>query len=90
MLEADKDRIGFYSCGHLPVTGRLNKVDAGVDTVVLELVAVDAVLLLEVVVETRLDVVNDGLPAAENKQGRWQYASGKSKGQHDCYSGERN
>lgn len=45
------------------MTSGLNEVDAGVDTVVSHLEAVDAVLLLEVGVITGLDVVDDGLPA---------------------------
>ena len=46
------------------VTSRLDKVEAGVDTVVNDLLAVDATLLLEVRIESRLDIVEDGLPAA--------------------------
>ena len=46
------------------VTSRLDKVEAGVDTVVNDLLAVDATLLLEVRIESRLNIVEDGLPAA--------------------------
>jgi hypothetical protein len=45
------------------VTRRLDKVDASVHAVVDELGAIDAVLLLEVGVESGLDVVDNGLPA---------------------------
>lgn len=67
------------------MTGRLNKVDAGVNTVVLKFVAVNSVLLLEVVVKARLDVVDDGLPAiigervqgkaSDEEQSQYVYAS---------------
>lgn len=45
------------------MTGGLDKVKAGMDTVVDELGPVHPVLLLEVGVEARLNVVHDGLPA---------------------------
>lgn len=45
------------------MTRRLDEVDASVDAVVDELGPVDAVLLLEVGVESGLDVVDNGLPA---------------------------
>ena len=47
------------------MTSGLNKVEARVDAVVDNLLAVDAGLLLEVRIESRLDVVEDGLPAAQ-------------------------
>ena len=45
------------------VTCGLNEVQAGVDAVVNDLLPVDPVLLLEIGVETRLNVLHDGLPA---------------------------
>lgn len=42
--------------------GGFDKVEAGVNPVVDELVPVDAVLLLEVRVEARVDVLEDGEP----------------------------
>ena len=45
------------------VTGRLDEVQTGVNTVVNDFLPVDAVLLLEIRVETRLNVLHDGLPA---------------------------
>jgi hypothetical protein len=45
------------------VTGGLDKVDAGVNTRVGHLETVHTVLLLEVEVIARLNVVEDGLPA---------------------------
>lgn len=45
------------------MTGRLNEVDACVDTVIHHLVTVNAVLLLEIGIETGLNVVEDGPPA---------------------------
>ena len=45
------------------VTGRLDEVETGVNTVVNNFLPVDTVLLLEVRVETRLNVLHDGLPA---------------------------
>lgn len=44
------------------VTGGLDEVETGVNTVVYDLLAVNTVLLLQVGVETRLDVVQDGPP----------------------------
>ena len=54
--ELDVDGLEAVACG-------LDKVKAGMDAVVDELVAVDAVLLLEIGVEASLDVVQDRLPA---------------------------
>lgn len=45
------------------VPGRLDKVDTRVDTVIDQLVPVHSVLLLEVGVESGLNVVDDGFPA---------------------------
>lgn len=45
------------------MTGGLDKVEAGMDTVVDELGPVHPVLLLEVGVKARLDVVDNRLPA---------------------------
>lgn len=45
------------------MTGGLDEVEAGVNTVVYDFQAIDAVLLLQVGVETRLDVIQDGPPA---------------------------
>ncbi len=47
------------------MTSRLDEVQAGVDTVVHDFLPVDPVLLLKVRVETRLNVLHDGLPAAD-------------------------
>jgi hypothetical protein len=47
------------------VTSGLDKVEAGVDTIVDNFLTVDAVLLLEVGIEPRLDVLEDGLPATQ-------------------------
>ena len=49
--------------GYSRVTGGLDEVETGVDAVVNDFLAVDPVLLLQVRVETRLNVLNDGLPA---------------------------
>ena len=48
------------------VTGRLDEVQTGVNAVVNDFLPVDAVLLLEIRVETRLNVLHDGLPAADH------------------------
>ena len=45
------------------VTGRLDEVQTGVNTVVNDFLPVDAVLLFEVRVEAGLDVLHDRLPA---------------------------
>ena len=45
------------------MTGRLDEVQTGVNAVVNDFLSVDAVLLLEIRVETRLNVLHDGLPA---------------------------
>ena len=42
---------------------RLDEVQAGVNTIVHHLLPVDAVLLLEISIETGFDVLDDGLPA---------------------------
>ena len=47
------------------VTGRLDEVQTGVNAVVNDFLPVDAVLLLEIRVETRLNVLHDGLPATD-------------------------
>ena len=49
--------------GDSRVPGRLDEVDASVHTVVDEFRPVDAVLLLEVRVEARFDIVDDRSPA---------------------------
>jgi hypothetical protein len=49
--------------GGLRVACRLNEVETGMDTIVNNLQAVDTVLLLEVGVETRFNVIENGLPA---------------------------
>lgn len=54
--EFDINLLERVACG-------LEEIDAGVDTVVDNLLAVDSVLLLEICVEARLDVFQDGLPA---------------------------
>jgi hypothetical protein len=46
------------------MTSRLNEVDASMNTIVDQLGPVDAILLLQIRIETRLNVVYDGLPAA--------------------------
>jgi len=58
------------------VTSRLDKVEASVDTVVDDLLTIDATLLLEVRIESRLDVVEDGLPAARTVRTAGSYLSG--------------
>jgi hypothetical protein len=45
------------------MSGRLNEVDTGVHSVVNQLEPVDTVLLLEIGVEARLDVVDNWFPA---------------------------
>jgi hypothetical protein len=45
------------------VTGRLDEVDTSVNSIVVELESVHAVLLLEVGVVSSFDVVNDGFPS---------------------------
>ena len=47
------------------MTSRLNEVQAGVDTVVNNFLAVDLVLVFQELVESRLDVLNDWSPAEE-------------------------
>jgi hypothetical protein len=47
----------------LRVPGSLDKVEAGVDAVVDDLLTVDAVFLLEIRVVTRLDVLENRPPA---------------------------
>jgi len=47
------------------VTSGLKKVETRVDPVVDDLQAVEAALLLEVGIESRLDVLEDRLPAAD-------------------------
>lgn len=44
------------------MTGGLDEVEAGVDAIVYDLLTVNTVLLLQVGVKTRLDVVQDGPP----------------------------
>jgi hypothetical protein len=44
------------------MTCRLNEVEAGMNTIVHDLLPVDTVLLLQVGVETRLDVLQNGPP----------------------------
>lgn len=45
------------------MTARLDEVQTGVNSVVGELGSVDTVLLLEVGIESRLNIVDDWLPA---------------------------
>lgn len=45
------------------MTGGLKKVETGMDSIVGQLGSVDSVLLLEVGIESSLDVLDDGLPA---------------------------
>lgn len=47
----------------LRVTRRLDKVDTGMNTIINQLVPVNAVLLFKVGVKAALDVVDDGFPA---------------------------
>ena len=47
------------------MTGGLNEVETGVNAVVNDFLPVDPVLLLEIRVETRLNVLYDGLPATD-------------------------
>jgi hypothetical protein len=47
----------------LRMTGRLDKVDTSVYTVIDQFEPVDSVLLLEVCVKSSIDVVDNGLPA---------------------------
>jgi hypothetical protein len=47
----------------LRVTSRLNKVDTSVYTIINELEPVDSVLLLEVGIESSIDIVHDRFPA---------------------------
>ena len=47
------------------MTGRLDEVQAGVNTVVDDLLTVDAVFLFEVGVKPGLDVLDDGFPASD-------------------------
>lgn len=51
---------------YLRVTSRLDEVKAGVYPIVDDLLAVDAIFLLEVRVEARLDVFDDRPPTAED------------------------
>lgn len=50
------------------MTGGLDKVETGVHSIVDQLSTIDPVFLLEVSVESRLDVVDDGLPAVGTSQ----------------------
>ena len=46
------------------MTGRLDKVDTSVNTVINKLEPVDPILLLEVSVESSIDIVHNWFPAA--------------------------
>ena len=48
---------------HLRVASWLNKVQTSMDAVVHNLLSVDAVLLLQIRVESSLDILDDGFPA---------------------------
>lgn len=45
------------------MAGGLNEVEASMDTVVYNLLAVDTVLLFEIRIKSRLDVLENGFPA---------------------------
>lgn len=47
------------------MTGWLNEIKTSVHTVVYDLLAVDAIFLLQIRVETRFDVIHYRLPAAK-------------------------
>lgn len=49
------------------MTSRLDEIETGVDAIVNNLLPVDAVLLLEVRVETSLNVLHDRLPATPGR-----------------------
>ena len=51
------------------VTGSLNKVEAGMNAVIHNLLTIDAILLLQVRIKARLDVVEDGSPTAVCQEG---------------------
>ena len=51
------------------VTGGLDEVEAGVNAIVCNLLTVNTVLLLQVRVKTRLDVIEYGPPTAIRCQG---------------------
>lgn len=53
------------------MAGRLNEIEASMDAVVDDLLTVDTVLLFEVSVITRLDVLNDWFPA-RGSRGKWE------------------
>jgi len=48
----------------LRMTGRLDKVDTSVNTVINQLEPVDPIFLLEVSVESSIDIVHNWFPAA--------------------------
>jgi hypothetical protein len=50
------------------MSGGLDKVEAGVHSIVDELSTIDSVLLLEVGIKARLDIVDDWLPAVGKSQ----------------------
>lgn len=49
------------------MTSGLDEVQAGVNAVINNFLAVNPVLLLQVGVESRLDVIHNGLPAEETR-----------------------
>ena len=54
------------------MTGWLNEVQAGMDTIVDDFLTVDLVLVFQILVESRLDVLNDWSPAGNVPQKkRW-------------------
>lgn len=64
-LRLCRDQLSPYypADGSLRVTGGLDKVDTGVNTVIDEFEPVDSVFLLEIRVESGINVVNDWFPA---------------------------
>jgi hypothetical protein len=56
-------RQGTWKGGRLRVTSRLNEVETCVHAVVNDLNSIDTVFLLEIRIEARLDVLDDGFPA---------------------------
>lgn len=52
-----------YNWSYIRMTGGLNEVQARVNTIVHNFLAIDTAFLFEVSIESRFDVLDDGFPA---------------------------
>lgn len=62
--------VGAHSkAAHAPMAERGDEVQTAVHAVVLDVLAVEAALVAEILLELLVHIVSDGLPAAEGQEG---------------------